>query len=69
MPPRRDGHHEHERRADSGEWAPTREEQSEAETAALRKENAALRKDNATLATGRDIPRRATKSFGAEMNR
>lgn len=43
-------------------------EELEAEIAALRAENKDLRKQNATLATERDILRKATKFFAAEMN-
>jgi transposase len=43
-------------------------EELEAEIAALRAELKQVRKENATLATERDILRKATKFFAAEMN-
>lgn len=43
-------------------------EDLEAEIAALRAELKKVRKENATLATERDILRKATKFFAAEMN-
>jgi transposase len=43
-------------------------DEPEAEIAALRAENKDLRKQNATLATERDILRKATKIFATEMN-
>jgi transposase len=46
----------------------TTKEELEAEIAALRAEVRAVRKENATLATERDILRKATKFFAAEMN-
>ncbi|WP_425824739.1 transposase [Streptomyces fractus] len=46
---------------------PSREEELKAEIAALRAELKTVRKENATLATERDILRKATKFFAAEM--
>lgn len=46
----------------------TTREELEAGIAALRAELKAVRKENTTLATGRDILRKATKFFAAEMN-
>jgi transposase len=43
------------------------EDELRAEIAALRTELKAVRKDNATLATERDILRKATKFFASEM--
>lgn len=43
-------------------------EELEAEIAALRAELKAARKENATLATERDILRKATKFFASEMH-
>lgn len=43
-------------------------EELEAEIAALRAELKTVRKDNATLTQERDILRKATKFFAAEMN-
>ncbi|MEY9997373.1 transposase [Streptomyces sp. V4I8] len=43
-------------------------EELKAENEVLRKELKAARKENATLATERDILRKATKFFAAEMN-
>ncbi|WP_406411150.1 transposase [Streptomyces sp. NBC_01614] len=48
---------------------PTREEQLEAEAAALRAELKQVRKGNTTLTTERDILRQATKYFAGEMSR
>jgi transposase len=47
---------------------PTREEELEAEIAALRAELKQVRKENTTLATERDILRKATKYFAGEMS-
>ncbi|MFC9074787.1 transposase [Streptomyces griseoincarnatus] len=44
------------------------EDELRAEIAALRAELKTVRKDNATLATERDILRKATKFFASEMN-
>lgn len=45
----------------------TTEDELRAEIAALRAELKAVRKDNATLATERDILRKATKFSASEM--
>jgi transposase len=47
---------------------PPTAEELRAENEALRRELAAVRKENATLATERDILRKATKYFAQEMN-
>ncbi len=46
---------------------PSREEELQAETAALRTELRTVRKENATLAQERGILRKATKSFASGM--